>query len=262
MKVSRHTLVVAVLAVLVLVAVGLSWPDAPEPLPVPRDAARAAAAPAREPATAPQAYTVPPLLAPAETLVGLPEDEGEHGEFTTATDILKQKLFKAEPKLAQFDYFREHVLLDSATREDYRKLLADKAMRAQTRDELLHPRDAKVSMQTQVKRLMQIDYLREAMAWGEHPDRPEVLSDVERIILEDSFSASMAPDVKRALAASTMELFELLSEQDPARAQALVERARGTRLEKMLEYFADRNRRRLAKERELSLQARTAASTP
>lgn len=266
MKVFRNTLIVAVLTVVAVIAVklALSGDVAPEQEEAPQ-AAPVAARPepaSPPPPSKPAQLAIPPMLASPETPVGLPEDEGEHGEFTTSTDILKQKLFKKEPKLAQFDFFREHVLLDSATREDYRKLLADKAMIEQTRNELLHPQDDKVSMQTQVKRLMQVDYLREAMAWKEHPGRPELLSEVERIILEDSFTSNMPPDIKRTLAATKMELFEILSEQDPARAKALVEKARGTRLEQMLQYFAEHNQRRLAKERELSLQAQNSTTTP
>lgn len=268
MKVFRNTLVVAVLTVLAVIAVEIALsgtpevPPPPEQEPAPVAAVTAPPEPSTRAATPPPTQiAVPPMLAPVETPLNRPEDEGEHGEFTTSTDILKQQLFKKEPKLAQFDYFREHVLLDSVTREDYRKLLADKSMLEQTRNELLHPKDAKITMASNVKRLMQIDYLREAMDWKEHPQRTGLLDDVERIILEDTFTSEMPPDVKRALAATKMELFEILYKQDPARAQSLVEKARGTRLEQMLAFFADHNQRRLAKERELSLQAQN-TTTP
>jgi hypothetical protein len=264
MKVLRNTLIVAVLTVVAVVAVQLALSGTPEVSPAPREEAAPAVterpAPAAEPRPAAQP-SIPPMLALREEKVELPEDEGEHGEFTTATDIFKQKLFKKEPKLAQFDYFREHVLLDSATREDYRKLLADKAMLEQTRNELLHPKDTKDTTETNVKRLMQVDYLREALAWKEHPGRAQVLDMVESIILEDSFTAQMPPDVKRSLSATKMELYEIFSTHEPARALALVEKARGTRLDKMVQYFAEYNQRRIVKERELSVQALNNPST-
>ena len=260
MKVFRNTLVVAVLTVVAVVAVKIALSGTPEVPPAPPEeaapapvAARPETPPAPKPAAAPAQPSIPPMLARNE--VNLPEDEGEHGEFTTSTDILKQKLFKKEPKLAQFDYFREHVLLDSVTREDYRKLLADKDMLQKVREDLLHPTDPKDTMESNVKRLMEIDYLREAMDWKEHPDRKNLLSEVERIILEDSFTAEMPADIKRSLAATKMELYEIFSAQAPERALAMVEKARGTRLEKLMQYFAEHNQRRLAKERELSLQA-------
>lgn len=265
MKVLRNTLIVAVLTVLAVIAVKIALSGPVEVPPTPEAVAARPAkvepAPESKPA-APAQPSVPPLLASPETPVNLPEDEGEHGEFTTSTDILKQKLFKKEPKLAQFDYFREHVLLDSVTREDYRKLLADKAMLEKVRNDLLHPTDLKDTNESNVKRLMEIDYLREAMDWKEHPERKDLLAEVERIILEDSFTADMPVDVKRSLAASKMELYEIYSAQAPERALALVGEARGTRLEKMLEYFGEHNQRRLARERELSLQAQNQTSKP
>ncbi|MDC0708288.1 hypothetical protein POL68_07375 [Stigmatella sp. ncwal1] len=270
MKPFRITLVVAVLILAAVVAVEFVLSGPPEvPLLAASEGAAVtpsapqAPAPSRPlPKPPPAAEIAPPALLAAPEKPYLPEDDGEHGEFTTSTDILKQRLFKREPKLAQFDYFREHVLLDSVSRESYRKLLLDKEMIAQTRDDLLHPKDPKDTTETNVKRLMQIDYLREGMSWKENPEGDHLLATVEAIILEDSFTEQMNPGVKRSLAATKMELYELLSNRDPARAMALVDKARGTRLEKMLQYFAEHNQRRLAKERELSLQAQTSNPKP
>ncbi|HYO74515.1 MAG TPA: hypothetical protein VEU33_51420 [Archangium sp.] len=258
MKAIKNMLVVAGLGVLGLTAMWLARGDAP-PAPVREAAAPVPPAPVAAAPPAAQARPAAPLPQPPELLAApeeLPGEEGEHGEFTTNTDLMKQKLFKTEPKLAQFDYFREHVLLDSNGRKDYQALLADRTMYEQTRHALLHPEAAQQdSMPANVKRLMQIDYLREALAWKENPERPQLLTEVERIILEDAFGPEMAPDVKRSLAATKFELFELLYRQEPERAQALVVAARGTRLEKLLEYVATRSQRIVAKEKELSLQA-------
>lgn len=197
-----------------------------------------------------------PLATDQGVPVALPEDDGEHGEFTTSTDIYKQRLFRNEPELAQFDAFREQVLQDVASREAYHKLLADKEMVTRTKDELLHPKYEKDTMETNVKRLMQIDYLRESLAWKDNPARADVIDMVATVIAEDAFAAGMPGDVKRSLAATKMELFQILSGHDAALVQKLVEKAQGTRVEAMLKYFAESNQRRIEKERELSLQAK------
>ncbi len=230
--------------------------DAPEP-PVPQASAPVSAAPSEPPLASPFKAR-PPVVRVPDRLVAPevpPGDEGEHGEFTTSTDLVKQKIFKTEPKLAQFSYYREHVLLDSNSRKDYEALLADRAMYEQTRHALLYPMEARDSMESNIQRLIRIDYLREALAWRANPERGHLLSEVESLILEDSFGSTMPPDVKRSVAATKMELFELFHDQEPGRARAMVEAARGTRLERLLEYIAARNQRRLAKEKELSLQA-------
>ncbi|HZH17443.1 MAG TPA: hypothetical protein VE057_24030 [Archangium sp.] len=259
MKSPKNMLVIAGLGVLVLTAMLLARGGEPE-APVREATAPVPAAPSRPaPAPPPAEQARPPSPPQPPELLAAPEEipgeEGEHGEFTTTTDLVKQKIFKTEPKLAQFDYFREHVLLDSNGRKDYQALLADKTMYEQLRQALLHPTDAKESVESSFKRLMQIDYLREALAWKENPERSHLISALENIILEDSFGPGMNPDVKRSLAATKFELFELLYRQDPERARALVEAARGTRLEKLLEHVATRTQRIVAKEKELSLQA-------
>jgi hypothetical protein len=262
MKAIRYTLVITVLLVLgVLAARFLLESEPGEPAPK-----EVAAAPAKDSRPAP-APAAPAQTAAVEAQyhlepVNVPGSEGEHGEFTTNTDVLKQKIFKTEPKLAQFDFFREHVLLDANSRADYRQLLADKAMYTQVRQALLQPADVEDTMESNVKRLLQIDYLREALHWRENPEREHLLSTVEAIILEDSFRDTMPAEVKRSVAASKMELFELLHGHEPERAQALVAAAKGTRLEKLLEYIDGYNQRRLELERKLSLQAMKQSDTP
>lgn len=264
MKAIRYTLVITVLMVLgLLVARSLLEREPGEPAPT-----EVAAAPSKDsrpvpaplPAAPAQAASVqaPYYLVPAN----VPGSEGEHGEFTTNTDVLKQKIFKTEPKLAQFDFFREHALLDSNSREDYHALLSDKAMYTQVRQALLRPEGLEDTMEDNVKRLLQIDYLREALDWKENPEREHLLSTVEAIILEDSFRDTMPEELKRSVAASKTELFEILHGHAPERAQALVTAARGTRLEKLLEYIDGYNQRRLELERKLSLQAMKQSDTP
>lgn len=181
------------------------------------------------------------------------EDEAAPGEFTTETDLRKQRVFKTEPKLAEFDYFREHVLQDSVTREAYRRLLSDQAFVAKTRNDLLHPEGTENPNEANAKRLMEIDYLRESIRWKENPARAKVMDEVARVISEDSFEPEMHLALKRSISATKMELYEVFAEQDPNRARLLVDAAKGTRLEGMLQYFRTHDQQRLAKEAQLGL---------
>jgi hypothetical protein len=259
MKAFRYMLVATGFAALLVALVmrfggeeqGLA-PRAEAPLQEVRPAQAPAQAPTAAPAASAAVVSVPPMLALPEEIPG---EEGEHGEFTTTTDIVKQKIFKSEPQLAQFDYFRQHVLLDSNGRRDYQKLLADRSMYEQTQRALLHPTDPRDDMESNARRLIQIDYLREALSWKENPERQHLVSVVEKIILEDSFGPMMPLAVKRSVAATKTELYEILYAQEPERAKALVDAARNTRLEGMLEYIARNNENRLAKEEALSLRA-------
>ncbi|AGC42899.1 hypothetical protein MYSTI_01564 [Myxococcus stipitatus DSM 14675] len=250
MKRPLYPFVTAGLAGLVLIAWALDGAQ---------DAAPVTAAPARaSPAPTPLARDTAPEPTPAPRpapLSAAPEDDGEPGEFTTTTDRVKAEIFKTEPELARFDSFREHVLLDSNGREDYEALLADTRLHEQLRRALSTSTEAEETLESSFKRLMRIDYLREALAWRRNPARAQLVSTVERIILEDSFTAELSPGARRSMAATRMELFEIFADQEPARAGALVEAAKGTPLEKLVRHFAARNQRRQVKERKLSVQA-------
>ncbi|WP_224364842.1 hypothetical protein [Hyalangium versicolor] len=254
MKTSRYLAVLCGLVALALIVAALTTPEVslPEMAP-PVKVAITPPAPVRDaPAARPVVPQPPALLAAPEEIPG---EEGPHGEFTTTTDLLKAKLFKTEPELARFDYFREHVLLDSEARKDYEALLADTRMYEQQRRALGSPAEGDASLEASVQRLMRIDYLREALAWRQNPSRESLLSTLEGILLEDSFRPGLPLYARRSMAATRMELYELFADQEPERARALVEAARGTSLEKLLQYIAAHNQRRLAKEQELSLQA-------
>ncbi|WP_375765582.1 hypothetical protein NR798_28170 [Archangium gephyra] len=260
MKSARYMLIAAALVLVLAAAVAFRSGTKPEEA---QSSAPVATRPAPEAGARPTARAEEkPAVLVEQAVAAATEEAEEHGEFTSSLDLLKRKILKKDPQLAQFAYFREHVLMDSANRRDYQKLLSDKAMYERTRDALLHPEGSKDSMESNIKRLVQIDYLREALNYKDNPERAQLLSTLGDIIFQDTFGADMAPEVKRSLAATKMELFEILSEQEPERVKALVESARGTRLEGMLAYFADHNQRRQAKERELSLQAQIQAKQP
>lgn len=254
MKISRYLFVIAGLVALAFIVAALDSPeDSAFIMTAPVRGENTPPAPAR--VAVPERRAVPPppalLAAPEE----VPGEEGEHGEFTTATDVMKAKLFKTEPELARFDYFREHILLDSNGRKDYEALLADTRMYEQLRRTLGSSTEAEESLESSIKRLMRIDYLREALAWRQNPAREQLVSTVEGIILADSFSPELSLSARRSMAATRMELYEIFADQEPERARALVEAAKGTSLEKLLQYIAAHNQRRLVKEQELSLQA-------
>jgi hypothetical protein len=254
-------LVLPAIALLVLLAAGGTawWAMSTPDVPPPASAQAEAPPPAPAPAAHAEANARPAPAAPAEPSPvpkpeEIPQDEGTHGEFTSSLDLVKEKLLKQDVDLAKFDYFHKRVLKDSVLRGDYHKLLSDRAMLNRTKEQLLHPPGGTDGTEANVRRLMQIDQLREALSWKENPERDQVLAMVEEIILADAFHSGLQPDAKRSLAATKLELYEIFSENSPERALKLVEMAKGGRLEKMLAYFAEHNQRRLAKEHEISLQ--------
>ncbi|WP_224240222.1 hypothetical protein [Hyalangium gracile] len=262
MKITRSLFVIVGLVTLAFIVAAQDGSEDGAPAPTaPLKVALPAPAPARDTTPRrPLPPSPPALLAAPEEVPG---EEGAHGPFTTTTDLLKARIFKAAPELARFDYFREHVLLDSHARKDYEALLADTRMYEQLRRTLASPTETEPSLESSIERLMRIDFLREALAWRQNPAREQLLATVEGLLLEDSFQPGLSLHTRRSMAATRMELYELFADQEPERARALVETAKGTSLEKLIQHIAARNQRRLVKEQELSLQAQARrAPTP
>lgn len=164
-----------------------------------------------------------------------------------------QEVVRADEALATVAYFRQHVLLSPELREEYHELLSDPEMFEKVRQDVLYPGEARETLAGNTKRLMAIDYLRDALAWDENPEREALLAMIEDMILEDNFLDELGMDMRISLATAKMELFTLLYEHAPDAAQTLVEAARGGKLERMIAYFAAAVPARAARERALAI---------
>jgi hypothetical protein len=176
-------------------------------------------------------------------------------DYQGSLEQLKKSIHKEDERLALFSYYHERVLPDSVSRERFHELLSDSGMLAHVQRGLLFPGEKRETLRGNIKRLMQIDYLRDALSWKENPRREQILSAVKDMILEDNFLPEYGEDMRVSLAANKMELYELLYAQDPKRAEALVTEARGSRLEALMTHLAERNQRLVAQEGALGLSA-------
>ena len=142
-------------------------------------------------------------------------------------------------QLDTFMYYHNRPLLDEASNAHYHEFLADPAMLAAVKHDLLYPEETKVDAAGNIKRLMKIDYLREAVEWQENPARGEIISQVADMLQTDNYPAGMGMDMRLSLSGNKMELYELLSDVAPDQAAALLQSSKGTRLEPLLAYIAN-----------------------
>jgi hypothetical protein len=148
-------------------------------------------------------------------------------------------LLANDVQLDTFMYFHNRPLRDAATNERYHEFMSDPAMFANVKHDLLYPEETKVSQGASIKRLMKIDYLREALEWKENPRRAELIALVEELILTDNYPEGMGMDMRLSLSGNKMELYELLYDVAPDRALAVLEASKGTRLEAMIAWIAN-----------------------
>ncbi|TKD03811.1 hypothetical protein [Polyangium fumosum] len=183
----------------------------------------------------PRKSASPPRLPHVKQAIEIVEERAEEDEEAPK---FVEKVVREDPALAEIYYFRQHVLLDPIEREQYHELLADEWMLDKVRKDLLHPPEIHETVQGNTKRLMEIDFLRDAVAWAENPSREEVLSTIEAMILADNYPDGMGMDMRISISGNKMELYSLLYEFAPERAAGLVDKARGTKVAQLVEYLS------------------------
>ncbi len=186
------------------------------------------------------ALNPPSLAANADPANANPDEQPVSDDFddNPMANVLRPILAN-DVQLDTFMYYHNRPLLDEASNEHYHEFLADPAMLAAVKHDLLYPEETKVDAAGNIKRLMKIDYLREAVEWQENPNRGEIISQVADMLLTDNYPAGMGMDMRLSLSGNKMELYELLSEVAPDQAAALLQSSKGTRLEPLLGYIAN-----------------------
>ncbi|MDC3962711.1 hypothetical protein [Polyangium jinanense] len=198
------------------------------------------------------------LEAPAETAT---QDEepatpsSDEWDDNPLGDLLRNIVDK-DKNVGTFLYYYEHVLLDRESRKQYEKLLSDQTMYAEVKQGLLHPGETRETLQGNMTRMVKIDYLREALVWGENPSHEALLDTIEQILLADNFTEEMGTDMRLSIATNKMELYALLFDHAPERAAGVVQAAKGTRLEALIDFIANSIAQRRKNELSLATEVR------
>jgi hypothetical protein len=238
MKVSLGRRIPAALVVAAgLVAAYFVWrtgSDAAEALP----SGSVQVATAQAPGAAPAGPGLQTAI-PEPSLDGTTEPPGpdDYEEGHPLADVM-HKVLANDHQLNAFMYYYNRPLLDEADKAKYRQLLSDKSVFASVEHDLLYPEETKADKAGNIKRLMKIDFLREALEWKDNPERAQLIAMIKEMLLADNYPADMTMDMRLSLSGNKMELYELLEEVAPDQAAAVVQASRGTRLEKLMAYIA------------------------
>ena len=223
---------------------------------IPSDSVQASGPPAA-PAHAPGFQTAipePSLEGTAE-----PSQPDDYEEGHPLADVM-HKILANDHQLNTFMYYYNRPLLGEADRAKYHQLLSDRAVLASVEHDLLYPEETKIDKAGNIKRLMKIDFLREALEWKDNPQRAEIIALVKEMLLTDNYPADMTMDMRLSLSGNKMELFELLDQIAPDQASAVLQASKGTRLEKLFAYIA--NHLEAGKQIEASAESQVVPKAP
>lgn len=170
-------------------------------------------------------------------------------------DEVLESIIKKDKKLGLFMGYYKTVLPDKQRRDEYRKLLSDPAMMAAMANDLMDPGTGHPEPEEYYRRLMLVDYFKEALSWKDNPQRQKVLALTGDIITKDNFGGDQDSARRQVLGGSKMELYRLLYTQDAQKAGEMVAQAKGTRMESMVNWMAEEDLRRSVREKEIMKEA-------
>ena len=164
-------------------------------------------------------------------------------------------LVKKDPKLALFMKHKKLVLPSKQGLDEYHKLLSDLAMMKAMAEDLMDPGKGHPGPEEYYHRLMVVDYFTAGLNWKDNPQRAQLIQVTQNVITKDNFEPDQDSARRQVLGGTKMELYRTLAEQDPAKANELVAQAKGTRMEKMVDWMAAEDTRRTVREKEIWKQA-------
>jgi hypothetical protein len=146
-----------------------------------------------------------------------------------------QKVLDDNPQLGQYYRLQQKVLPTEDERVALRHMLSDVELIRMLKEDLLTSEKA-YSKEAEAKRMVEVEFLSDAVAWADNPEMKAVTEAIEGFVFADNISADAPEDLAQSLAGDKMELYTQMLHRAPERAASLAERARGKNVESFLAY--------------------------
>lgn len=205
--------------------------------PVKQSARSETSGPAKHPAQVelPRGF-VPSLSSDGVALSPMPVRASDSGQPRSPHDELRDRVMRAHPDIAQFRHLQRKVLLRPEEKETLREIYQDEEILAAAKHDLLAENEKTFSEERQFQRLYRVEYLGMGLEWQDNPRREKLLGTVKELISTKNLTPDQDQELRRSLAGDKVELFMILLHNDRAQAEQLLADARGTDIEKLLEY--------------------------
>lgn len=163
-----------------------------------------------------------------------PRDTWSAGSADGSLDGALQRMQENNPKLGKFHTLRSKALRTSDEQQQFLDMMADPAMLAAARGNLLDALQGAASTQEEeLERVMQIRFLSSSASWEGNPQRDQAIASMTELVLAE-LPAGLPSDIRGSLLGDKVELYQYLVLNNPALADELMARVRGTKLEPVL----------------------------
>lgn len=149
-----------------------------------------------------------------------------------------QKALDANPHLAQYYRLEQKVLPSEDERNTLRDMFSDVELIEKIKHDLL-AEESTYSKEVEAKRMVAVEFLTDAVAWGDNPAMPAVMEVIEGVVFAQNISTATPEDLVQSLAGDKMELYTQMLHSAPDRAAILAGHAQGKDVEALLTYSKD-----------------------
>jgi hypothetical protein len=164
--------------------------------------------------------------AQAAPTIALPDDneqQNQHNQQPSPYEHVawhRHTLLESDPILYEYRMLAEKVILDADERTSFHRLLQDTWLLERAKQDVLNPNTSHPLKQDSLKRLYQLDFLADAMAWGENPERTAVMDNLTSII-QTSIPEDFERDWRKSSIGDRIEAYAILRAGDPEKAAEL-----------------------------------------
>lgn len=192
-----------------------------------------------------------PAAAPVAALahkrhVPMKDGQPDHPAFSTVKlpKVMKDVL-DANPDLAEYYGLEQKVVPTAEEKQKLHALLSDPDMIQQITDDLLEP-EAAYSKDGEAKRMVAVEFLGDAISWGDNPAQPRVMEAIQNVIFADNIAGDAPDDLAQSLAGDKVELYTQMLGRSADNATVVAAAAKGKPVEALLSYTKDRYEREVA----------------
>jgi len=152
--------------------------------------------------------------------------------------VMKRALDE-HPELSQYHWLAQKVLPTVEHRRMLEEMLSDLELIEKAKLDLLASSETDYSREEEAKRMLQVEFLSDAIAWKENPEMAAIVEAIEDVLLADNISADMPDDLAQSLAGDKMDLYTQVLHSSPDHAATIAEHASGKPVDPLLTYSKD-----------------------
>lgn len=149
---------------------------------------------------------------------------------------LMERVLNDHPELSQYHWLTRKVLPTADQRRMLEEMLSDPEMIQTAKMDLLASSETVYTREEEAKRMLQVEFLTDAMSWSENPEIETVFETIEDVLLAENISADASEELAQSLAGDKMDLYTQVMHSAPERAKTIAEHASGKPVEPLLSY--------------------------